>query len=152
MPSSKDSSTRHDTNSADTKWILTQCELLVKIAKYCRENNVSEGKALIIANSKIPRMSSGKGNTCETLCAGILDNFKKGQYNFTDKQTMGLEIAFKVGAEVIENFEEVEFEEVDVLPKISLPRENVLGMEAKNTLSDLFDVEAITVTYKRRGG
>lgn len=138
-----------ETTSSDTKWILAQCQRLIQVAIACEVNNITEGQRLFTRNGMMPRMSNGKMNTCRTMCEGILDNFHEGQYNLTDKQMHGLTEAFKVGNEIIEDFEDIMFKEVTDLPKLrtsTLPTES----PTESTLSDLFDIESITVTYKKR--
>jgi hypothetical protein len=59
----------------------------------------------------------------------------------------GITEAFRVGSEVINDFEDVLFEEVDKLPKIYAPQDVI---PTDSTYSDLFEIETMTVTYRRK--
>jgi len=142
-----------ETTSSDTKWILQQCRHLIQVAMACEVNNITEGQRLFTRNGYMPRMSNGKMNTCRTMCEGIIDNFAEGQYDLTEKQMIGLTEAFKVGNDIIENFDSIEFKQVDELPKLRI-REVPEVSRPPSTFSTLFDIDpnidSITVTYKKR--
>ena len=127
------------TTKQDIDWVLTQCKRIAQVAPISDE--------LRTPNPKMPRMSAGGRNTPESMCKGVIDNFNAGQYDLSDKQCTGLEEAFRIGEEVIEDFEGVVFEQVDVLPKMKSVVQ--VPTEPPGTFGDLFDIESITVTYRK---
>jgi hypothetical protein len=135
------------TLSQDTKWVLDQCKTLVQVAEACIKEGIKEGDRLTHTNPNIPRQGTGKVNSCHTMCQGVLDNFNTHQRDMTDKTMAGITEAFRVGEEVINDFEDVVFEEVDKLPKIYAPQDTI---PTGTTLGDLFEIETVTVTYRRK--
>ena len=127
------------TTKQDLNRVLEQCKTLVQVAPY--------DPALQTPSAKMPRMSNGKRNTPETMCQGVIDNFNSGQYDLSDKQCDGLTEAFRIGEQIIEDFETVEFEEVTSLPKI---RPTATPAPVDDVFGSLFDIDSITVTYKRK--
>jgi hypothetical protein len=131
----------------DVDWVLEQCKKLHEIASVCKKNGIREGDRLNTKNPKIPRMGTGGINTCSSICEGVIDNLNGSQYNLSAPQCDGLEEAFRIGEDLIEDFESVVFEQVDKLPKMTLPGiPDISG----STLGDLFDVDTIVVTYRKR--
>ena len=122
----------------DRSFVLDLCRGVVQLAPHIMRFNIAHPKYL--------KQQAGGNNTAATLCEGILDNFITSQNDISEKQCIALVDVFKIGNEEIEDFDEVEFSEVPKLPK--LKRVPVVE-EAGTTMSDLFDIESITVTYKR---
>lgn len=137
------------TTSSDTKWVLEQCKRLVEVAQACEANGIKEGAALNAPNPKMPRMSNGKRNSASTMCEGVIDNFNQGQYDLSNKQCDGVEEAFRIGSDVIDNFEEVTFEEVTSLPKLQSSKAPI-PETCNSVFSDLFEVECVTVVYRKK--
>ena len=135
-----------ETRFVDTKWVLDQCKTLVLVAD-------TEGDRLLALNPKMPKQSTGHRNSPKSMCEGVIDNFNNGQYNFSDKTMQGITESFRIGEELIEDFEAVEFVEVDTWPKISVPKTPEVST-SENTFTDLFDIESIvvntTTVYKRK--
>jgi len=127
------------TARTDTRWVIDQCKRLVEVAQACVKNGIIEGAALNAPNPKMPRMSSGNRNSASTMCEGVVENFNQGQYDLSNKQCDGLEEAFRIGSNVIEDFEEVIFEEVTSLPKLQSSKAPV-PETCNSVFSDLFDV------------
>ncbi len=137
-----------ETKSQDLKWILQQCRRLVELSEACIAEDIKEGLPLHSRNGNLPKQHSGKMNSCQSFCEGILDNFNNGQYDLTERQLEGLTEAFAVVNRLAEEFEAVIFEEVKELPKLKSiipPPEDIL-----EKFSDLFEVEEITINYKKR--
>lgn len=132
------------TTSTDTNWVLAQSKRLVDVATDCISHGIKEGMVLDQSNPKLPRMSTGKRNSPKSMCEGVVDNFNHGQYDLSDKQMEGLAEAFRIGNEIINDFEEVEFNEVEHLPKITHPVTEMNNI--KNTIfADLFDLSQYEV-------
>ena len=141
----------NETNTSDLKHVLEQSQRIVDVATMCEQQGVIEGQRLYSSNGIMPRQSSGKMNSCKSMCEGVLENFTKGQYTLSEKQMEGLTEAFKVASEVIEDFEDITFTEVDELPKIkSKPVDPNILKEINTTFSDLWDWEVESVTLTRR--
>jgi hypothetical protein len=135
-----------EVNPTDLDFILNQCKQLVDVATQCKEHKIKEGDDFFKPSVLMPKQSTGKRNTAESMCSGVIDNFSSGQRDLTEKTMTGLHEAFKVGEAIIEDFHSVEFEECDSLPKLSAP-----VIESKGTtMEDLFDIESITVTYRKK--
>lgn len=104
---------------------------------------------LNIKHPKYLKQSTGTHNTAATLCEGIIKNFSTTQFDLSEKQCKALEDVFNIGADEINNFEPIEFEEVTVLPKIELPKAQKVGCSKTDdwsALSTLFDIDGVTVT------
>ena len=141
--------------NADQRLILDQCKNIVDVVDVCINMGHPEDAANLTRNDPfIPRQGTGKSNSCYSMCAGVLDNFNKGQYNLSDKQCNGLERAFTIANKEINGIEEIEFEEVTSLPKLSPPKvapvSEVPTLMSSAVFSDLFDVESITITYRKK--
>ena len=138
----------NETTSWDLAWILEQAERLVETATACEQHNVKEGSRLYTRNGNMPKQSTGKMNSPKTMCEGVIDNFHKGQYDLTEKQMTGLQEAFNVGNDIIEDFDSVIFEEGD-LPKLRsklpAPLENAL-----TTFESLFDHFSVNITFTKK--
>lgn len=146
LKSTSAGTTYHDMLTADKKWLLDQAERLAQVGNGCNSINAVEGERLYKTNPNLPRQGNGKMNSPTTMCEGIVDNIRKGtQRDLTDKQLKGLEEAFRVGSEVINDFEAVTFEEVSTLPK--LPSNPLPVDTSGSTFNDLFE---ITVTVRRK--
>ena len=137
-----------ETRSQDQKWILQQARRLIELADLCEKEDVPEGLPLVTRNGNLPKQKTGKMNSCRTFCEGIIDNFNNGQYDFTEKQLEGITEAFAVVNRLAEEFEAVTFEEVRELPKLKslIPPPDILFEK----FSDLFEIEEITINYKKR--
>lgn len=129
------------TSLQDTEFILTQCNTISRLAPYVPR--------LMIAHPNYLKQSTGKHNTPQSLCEGIIDNFNSGQYDFSLKQCEALKLVFAIGEEEIEDFHTVEFEEVPKLPKLKALAPVVASEQKGTTMSDLFDIESITVVYRK---
>jgi hypothetical protein len=127
--------------SQDLRWILSQSGRIVELAELLSEDVVRFN----LARPDLPRQGSGKRNSIHTLCQGIIDNFAGGQYDLTARQCEGLEVAFRVAEEMIEDFEAVEFREVVALPKMT----SCVREVPNTTFPDLFDIE-LTIKIDRR--
>ena len=134
-------------------WILTQCEKLVSVANACKTLKIDggDGAELFKPNVLMPKMSTGQRNSAYTMCEGIINNFKSSgnnaQRDLTDKTMKGLTEAFKTGFNIIEDFDKVEFVQVDELSKIK----SVIDVSDEETLfSTMFAVDSIIVTYKKK--
>ena len=138
-----------EVNPSDLDFILKQCETLVTVANQCKEHKIKEGDDFFKPNVLMPKQSTGKRNTAESMCSGILDNFKSGQRDLTDKTMQGLHEAFKVGEAIIEGFESVQFEEAESLPKLKPILDKIEETEL-SIFETMFDVESITVTYRKK--
>ncbi len=137
--------------SADTNWILAHCKRLVSVANDCANAGIKEGAALNAPNPKMPRMSTGQHNTPKSMCEGVVDNFTRGQYDLSNKQCDGLVEAFRIGNDIIEDFEEVEFNEVAVLPKlVSVIEMNNIDNTVFSDIFDLSQYEVDTITLRKR--
>ena len=138
----------NETTSWDLAWILDQAQRLVQTAADCEKHKIPEGSRLFSRNGNMPKQSTGKMNSPKSMCEGVIENFNKGQYDLSDKQMTGLTEAFKVGNEIIEDFDEVEFTE-GTLPKLRslLPRSIDSALSTFETLFDKFTV-TIDVTKK----
>ena len=134
----------------DRNIVLDKCQEVVDLDNELKKYNSPDSHTLNAPNPKMPRMSPpyGKGkNSARSMCEGTLDNFKTGtQYDLSDKTMDGLQEAFRVAHSIVDEFEEVEFECVD-----SFPKSKPVQQEASpTTLEDLFDIESITVTYRKK--
>ncbi len=141
------------TTSQDTNWVLEQCKQLSHVAAECEKHKLKEGAALNHPNPYLPKMSTGRRNTPATMCDGVVDNFNQGQYDLSDKQMDGLKEAFRICNNIIEDFEQVEFEEVVSLPKIrstSAPLPHPLDNTVFGDLFDLSQYEVDTITLRRK--
>ena len=133
--------------STDKNWIKTQCEMVV-IASALSEYDVFNVK-----NPKLPRHDEGslmgKMNTYKSFCEGVIEKINsKGLNDLSHKQMRGLEAVFKTAVELdktnnSDNFEEVVFEEVDMLPKIQLTKSQVIEDAPPGSFAALFEVEVI---------
>jgi len=123
----------------DRSFVLDLCRGVVQLAPHIMRFNIAHPKYL--------KQQTGGNNTAATLCEGILENFITSQNDISEKQCIALVDVFKIGNEEIEDFDIVEFSEVPKLPKLKLP--TIQTEQAGTTMSDLFDIESITVTYKR---
>lgn len=126
------------TTTQDSAFILKQCELIQLLAPYIPKLNIKHPKYL--------KQSTGAHNTAASLCEGILENFNKSQFDLSEKQCGALVDVFKIGVDEIEDFQPVEFEEVDKLPKIKPPVQE----DWSALPPDLFDIESVTVVYKKK--
>lgn len=133
-----------DIRKHDIAWILEQCRNIVLVANQLDSSYQNIIDNLNRPNLLIPKQSTGKRNTVITFCEGIIKNFSHGQYNLSAKGCQGIQEAFRVASEDLE-IETVEFEEVQTLPKISIP-ENL----PKSAIEDFFDIESITITWKSK--
>ena len=124
------------TLTSDTNWVLEQCKQLVQVAGL----GVIEVAALNTKNPNIPKQSSGRPNTPKSMCEGVIDNFNNSQYDLTDKTMQGVQEAFRIGADIINDFEEVDFHEVDKLPKIPKPIIEVDSIPNNSMYEDLFEI------------
>lgn len=140
----------NETTSTDTKYVLNKCKRVVEVADACEQHGITEGQRLFSRNGNMPKQSTGKMNSPKSMCQGVIDNFNDGQYNLSDPQIKGLAEAFTVANDIIDNFDEIVFEKVSELPKLSLPT----TITEQSTFGDLFgdDVEEVHVTkiYRRK--
>ena len=120
-------------SSEDLRWILAQCQRIVEVA----ELNIQDVINLNTSRPDLPRQGTGKRNTCHTLCQGIIDNFRESQYDLTARQCDGIERVFRTAFNIIDDFDTVEFVEVNDLPKIRVIEQPV----CRTTFSDLFEIE-----------
>jgi len=131
------------TTSQDLNVVLDTCKQVAAVAGL----NIPEVQSLNHPNPKMPRMSNGTRNTCATMAEGVIDNFNNGQYDLSDKQCDGITEMTRIAEDIIDGIEQIVFVEVGVLPKIKPP---IIESTPEGTFSDLFDVESITVTYRRK--
>jgi hypothetical protein len=131
--------------SSDLNWLLSQSKRLVDVANDCANSGVKEGQALNQPNPNLPRQSSGTRNSPKSMCDGINDNFNKGQYDLSSKQMDGLVESFRIGESVIDNFDSIEFNEVDKLPKIK----SAVTSQVDELDPLLFQIDSVTITYTR---
>lgn len=139
----------NQTTSSDLKHILNDCNRVVEVATECERQGIMDGKKLYSNNGIMPRQSSGKMNSPRSMCEGIIENFNKGQYDLSDKQMQGITESFRVASEIINDFEEVTFEEVDTLPKLNSTRTFDTSAINETTLSELWEIETITFRKKK---
>jgi len=138
----------NQTTSTDLKHILNECKRLVEVATECERQGITDGKKLYSNNGIMPRQSSGKMNSPKTMCEGVIDNFNKGQYDLSDPQMKGITESFRVAHDVIEDFEEVVFEEVTNLPKLNSTKVFDTSTIPDSTLSDLWEIDSMTFRRK----
>lgn len=160
LPTETDQAERWITRKSDTAVILDQCRRIVDMDNQCKASGdvglLQVSKELNTPRPDMPsknRAYGGGKNSVRSMCEGTVDNFDKGtQYNLTKKTCQGIDSAFKVAAGLFECFEEIEFEEVSTLPKITPPKPTVREpVETPgSTFADFFDIESVTVTYKKK--
>jgi len=136
-------------SESDKNWIEQQCNRIISIA----DRYPTDASRLNDKNPNLPRHNDGiqRGmNTPKSFCEGVVDKLNlPGLKDLSTKQMDGLVEAFRIGEELIEDFESVEFEEVDKLPKLKSVN-TVTQEDSGTTMFDLFEVESITVTYGRK--
>ena len=146
-PTSNDSAIRHEMSDSDLLWILRQCKEVNKFVELCKLYYSPGYTRLISSNPNMPKQTPPYGighNSVKTMCEGLLRNFETGQFSMSDKSCTGIQEAFRVVNELDESFEAVEFIDVDKIPLN--PSSELSG----TTLPDLFDIESIMVTYRKK--
>lgn len=138
----------NETTSWDLAWILDQCERLVQLATECEKQKIVEGLRLYTRNGLMPKQSSGKMNSPKSMCEGVIDNFHKGQYDLSEKQMTGLTEAFRVGCELIEDFDEVDFQEGS-LPKLRSKLPPAVD-NALSTFESLFEHFNVSINLTKK--
>lgn len=135
------------TSRDDLDMVLEQCKQIVSVTNECSRSNNKDllhaAATLNSRNPKIPRQSGGKVNSAKSMCEGVLDNFKNGQYDLSIKTCIGVQEAFRVASVIFDNFEEVTFTEVDSLPRLVAP-------VAKTLPVDLWDDFEFVTTVRRK--
>jgi hypothetical protein len=134
----------------DRKLILDKCQEVVDLDDALKKFNSPDSQTLNAPNAKMPRMTPpfGQGrNSARSMCEGTLDNFKIGtQYDLSSKTMDGLDEAFRVAHSVVDEFEEVDFHEVDSFPKTAPVIDT-----SNSTFNDLFNYYEIeTITLRRK--
>ena len=137
------------TSKDDLNWVLEQCRKLIRVADACEQStNRDLLNAALVLNTRIPgipRQSGGKTNSARSMCEGTLENFSQGQYDLSIKTCAGLEEAFRIAANIFDEFEGVVFEEVVELPRLVAP-----VAEVESPFGDLWEQYEIVTTIRRR--
>ena len=131
----------------DRNTVLDKCKEVVDLDNELRKYNSPDSHTLNAPNPNMPKMTPphGRGrNSARSMCEGVLDNMKGSQRDFSDKQMNGVQEAFRVAHSIVDEFEEVEFEEVDSFPKHTTTVDTI---EKGSTFEDLFE---IVVTVRRK--
>lgn len=127
----------------DRNWVLDQCRTVSGLVDVCAKTSESTLTAihteLVAPSIVMPKQSTGKRNSVKSMVDGVLDNFKTGQYDLSDKTMIGLTESFMISSKHFNNCDAVEFVEESVQDQVEV-----------NHVDDLFDIESITVTYKKR--
>ena len=133
----------------DRNLVLDKAQEVINLDNELKKYNSPDSVTLNAPNPNMPKMTPpyGRGrNSARSICEGTLDNIKNGtQRDLSDRTMGGLSEAFRVAHSIVDTFEEVEFYEVTTFPKTTVPT-----LEKGTTLEDLFEVESITVTYRKK--
>jgi len=135
-----------DVSPDDKQWVIDKCREITLLEQALRSANLNATADEITKPRKsLPRQGSGKSNSIQSAADGVLDNLTKGtQRNLSHKTRDLLSKSFKEMNNIIPNFEEVEFVEQS---KAGVD----IDMEPSGTtLSDLFDIDSITITYRKK--
>lgn len=145
----------------DRDAVLEQCKTIVDFDDECATESPIVSSILNRPIKNITRKSLKHGggyNSARSVCEGVVDNFNKGQYDFSVPQLTAIEEAFKVAHGVLTDFWEIDWDPVSVLPKLKLEDNKVVKVPAKkeepvtpeSMIGEFFDIESITITYKRK--
>lgn len=128
----------------DRNWVLDQCRTVSGLVDVCAKTSefplCDIGVELTAATITLPRQSTGKRNSVKSFVDGVLTNFQTGQYDLSDKTMAGVTESFMQASAHFTSVDAVEFVEESVVPTST----------EKSVMEDLFDIESITVTYKRK--
>lgn len=107
--------TYHQLRVEDRKSLLEDCKMLVDFTNECKKHNDPVWMTLEAGTPKMPRRSAAYGggrNSAYSICEGIIENFKKGQYDISHKQMPAIVEAFRIAHNALEEFDEIDFKEV----------------------------------------
>jgi len=139
---------------ADKKYLMDKLREVVELGDGCiqapEQSLKTIGLKMKTPTRNIPRMGrihNAKMNSIYSAAEGIVDNIENGtQRDFSNWTCDIVEKSFKEMKNIFSDWEEVEFQRVDELPK----RADVVDpIIEQTTLSDLFDTSVYEVTVKR---
>lgn len=141
--------------SADKKYLMDKLREIIELADGCinapEQYLKTIGIKMKTPNKNIPRMgkiNQSKMNSIYSAAEGIVDNIQNGtQEDFSNHTCKITEASFKELKNIFNDWELVEFVEVDELPKHAPVHDPI---ETKTTLSDLFDTQIYEVTVRRK--
>jgi len=158
VPNGANANTEYRTfRPADKKYLMDKLREVVELGDGCiqapEQSLKGIGVKMKTPTKNIPRMGrihNAKMNSIYSAAEGIVDNIENGtQRDFSNWTCDIVEKSFKEMKNIFNDWELVEFTEVDELPK----RADVVDPVAINsTLSDLFDLshyEAIILLKKK---
>lgn len=128
------------TSVSDRQYILDNLKLIKDLDDQMKGTPVSS--QINQPNKSLPRQGSGRHNSIRSAADGIVDNMTSGtQRHFSNKTRTLIEQTFREMQSIIPDWETIRWVE-----------ESTVAMPTSNgtTLSDLFDIESITITYRKK--
>lgn len=144
------------TNIIDRNAVLEQCKTIVDFDNKCATESPIVSSILNRPLKGVIRKSVRHGggyNSARSICEGIVDNFNKGQYDFSLPQLTAIEEAFKVAHGILPDFWEVNFEPTTELLRIKVKKVEQKKDEPvtpESMIKEFFDIDSVTITYKKK--
>lgn len=138
-----------DLSKDDLDWVLEQLNIVKSLGTQPVNPDTivyNLWRAIKALDSNLPRKGNGTRNSCLSIAEGIIDNFNHGQWSLSAPQCDLIEKSFSKIHDLIDEFDNVEFEEVTALP--SKKTFTPIVEEDITTFSQLFEIEVI---IKRKG-
>jgi hypothetical protein len=158
VPNGANANTEYRTfRSADKKYLMDKLREVVELGNGCiqapEQSLKSIGVKMKTPNRNIPRMGkihNAKMNSIFSAAEGIVDNIENGtQRDFSNWTCDIVSASFKEMKNIFNDWEEVEFKQVDELPKHAQVHNPITS---QTTLSDLFDLSEYKaiITFEKK--